>query len=76
MDEVGELPLTTQTRLLRVLESGEFIRMGDSKVMKTNVRVVAATNLNIPKAIEEGRNIRLIRIRAGTLSCSYVPDAS
>ena len=55
LDEVGELPLTTQTRLLRVLESGEFIRMGDSKVMKTNVRVVAATNLNIPKAIEEGR---------------------
>ena len=55
LDEVGELPLQTQVRLLRVLETGEFIRMGDSKVMKTNVRVVAATNLNIPKAIEEGR---------------------
>ena len=55
LDEVGELPLSTQARLLRVLETGEFIRMGDSKVMKTNVRVVAATNLNIPKAIEEGR---------------------
>ena len=55
MDEVGELPLSTQARLLRVLETGEFIRMGDSKVMKTNVRVVAATNLNVPKAIEEGR---------------------
>ena len=54
LDEVGELPLSTQARLLRVLETGEFIRMGDSKVMKTNVRVVAATNLNIPKAIEEG----------------------
>ena len=55
LDEVGELPLSTQARLLRVLETGEFIRVGDSKVQKTNVRVVAATNLNIPKAIEEGR---------------------
>lgn len=55
LDEVGELPLSTQARLLRVLETGEFIRMGDSTVQKTNVRVVAATNLNIPKAIEEGR---------------------
>lgn len=54
LDEVGELPLPTQARLLRVLETGEFIRMGDSKVQKTNVRVVAATNLNIPKAIEDG----------------------
>ena len=55
LDEVGELPLPTQARLLRVLETGEFIRMGSSEVQKTNVRVVAATNLNIPKAIEEGR---------------------
>lgn len=55
LDEVGELPLSTQARLLRVLETGEFIRMGDSTVQKTDVRVVAATNLNIPKAIEEGR---------------------
>ncbi len=55
LDEVGELPLSTQARLLRVLETGEFIRMGSSDVQKTNVRVVAATNLNIPKAIEEGR---------------------
>ena len=55
LDEVGELPLSTQARLLRVLETGEFIRMGSSHVQKTNVRVVAATNLNIPKAIEEGR---------------------
>jgi transcriptional regulator with PAS, ATPase and Fis domain len=54
LDEVGELPLPTQARLLRILETGEFIRMGDSKVQKTNVRVVAATNLNIPKAIEDG----------------------
>ena len=55
LDEVGELPLPTQARLLRVLETGEFIRMGSSEVQKTNVRVVAATNLNIPKANEEGR---------------------
>ncbi len=55
LDEVGELPIQTQVRLLRVLETGEFIRMGSSQVQKTNVRVVAATNLNMKKAIEEGR---------------------
>ena len=55
LDEVGELPLQTQVRLLRVLEAGEFMRVGSSKVQKTNVRVVAATNLNIPEAISQGR---------------------
>jgi len=55
LDEVGELPLQTQVRLLRVLEAGEFMRVGSSKVQKTNVRVVAATNLNIPDAISQGR---------------------
>lgn len=55
LDEVGELPLSTQVRLLRVLESGEFIRVGSSKVQKTNVRVVAATNVNMMKAINTGR---------------------
>ena len=55
LDEVGELPMSTQVRLLRVLETGEFIRMGSSQVQKTNVRVVAATNLNIPQAIQEGK---------------------
>jgi len=55
LDEVGELPLATQVRLLRVLETGEFIRMGASTVQKTNVRVVAATNLNMMQAIQEGR---------------------
>ena len=55
LDEVGELPMSTQVRLLRVLETGEFIRMGSSQVQKTNVRVVAATNLDIPRAISEGR---------------------
>ena len=55
LDEVAELPLPTQARLLRVLESGEFLKVGSSTVQKTNIRVVAATNVNIAKAIEEGR---------------------
>ncbi len=55
LDEVGELPLSTQARLLRVLENGEFIRVGGNKVMKTNVRIVAATNVDLPLAIEKGR---------------------
>jgi DNA-binding NtrC family response regulator len=55
LDEVGELPLQTQVRLLRVLETGEYLRMGSAQVRKTNVRVVAATNLNMRQAIEDGR---------------------
>ena len=55
LDEVGELPIATQARLLRVLETGEYIRVGGQQVMKTDVRVVAATNVNIRKAISEGR---------------------
>src|SRR6056297_1405693 len=55
LDEIGELPLSTQVRLLRVLESGEFMRVGSSRIIKTNVRVVAATNVNLEKAIEEGQ---------------------
>ena len=55
LDEVAELPLSTQVRLLRVLETGEFIRVGSSKVVKTNVRVVAATNVNFAQAISTGR---------------------
>jgi DNA-binding NtrC family response regulator len=55
LDEVAELPLTTQVRLLRVLETGEFIRVGSSKVQKTDVRVVAATNVDFDRAISEGR---------------------
>jgi len=55
LDEIGELPLSTQVRLLRVLETGEFIKVGSSKVLKTNVRVIAATNLNLPSAIESGK---------------------
>jgi transcriptional regulator with PAS, ATPase and Fis domain len=55
LDEVGELPLSTQARLLRVLETGEYIKVGSSKVQKTNVRVVAATNINFNVAIEKGK---------------------
>lgn len=55
LDEVAELPMATQARLLRVLENGEFIKVGSSKIQKTNVRVVAATNVDIPQAIEKGR---------------------
>ncbi|WP_313099863.1 sigma-54 dependent transcriptional regulator [Epilithonimonas sp.] len=55
LDEVGELPLQTQVRLLRVLESGEFMKVGSSQVQKTNVRIVAATNVNMMKAITDGR---------------------
>ena len=55
LDEVGELPLSTQVRLLRVLENGEFMKVGSSKIQKTNVRIVAATNVNMGAAIEKGR---------------------
>ncbi len=55
LDEVAEMPHATQARLLRVLESGEFIKVGSSKVQKTDVRVVAATNVNVPQAIEKGK---------------------
>ena len=55
LDEVAELPIETQVRLLRVLETGEYIRVGSSKVQKTNVRIVAATNVNIPEAISKGK---------------------
>lgn len=55
LDEVGELPISTQARLLRVLETGEFIKVGSSKVEKSNVRVVAATNMNMIKAVEKGK---------------------
>lgn len=55
LDEVAELPLSTQVRLLRVLETGEFFKVGSSKVIKTDVRVVAATNVDIPRAINEGK---------------------
>ena len=55
LDEIGEMPLGTQARLLRVLENGEFIKVGSSKVLKTDVRVVAATNVNLFQAVDKGR---------------------
>ncbi|NPA43977.1 MAG: sigma-54-dependent Fis family transcriptional regulator [Chlorobi bacterium] len=55
LDEVGELPLSTQVRLLRVLETGEYIKVGSSQVLKTDVRVIVATNVNLPKAVQEGK---------------------
>jgi transcriptional regulator with PAS, ATPase and Fis domain len=55
LDEIGEMPLATQARLLRVLENGEFLKVGSSKVQKTDVRVIAATNVNLMKNVEEGK---------------------
>ncbi|MBN1197876.1 MAG: sigma-54-dependent Fis family transcriptional regulator [Bacteroidales bacterium] len=72
LDEVAELPLATQVRLLRVLESGEFIRVGSSKELKTNVRVVAATNINIPDAIANGKFRQDLYYRLNTVPI-YVP---
>ena len=70
LDEVGELPLTTQVRLLRVLENGEFIKVGSSKVQKTNVRIVAATNLNMDAAIEKGKFREDLFYRLSTIEIS------
>ncbi|MFH1159354.1 MAG: sigma 54-interacting transcriptional regulator [bacterium] len=72
LDEVAELPLSTQVRLLRVLESGEFIRVGSSKVIKTNVRVVAASNIHIPDAIANGKFRQDLYYRLNTVPI-FVP---
>lgn len=73
LDEVAELPLTTQVRLLRVLQSGEFIRVGSSKAQKTNVRVVAATNINLREAVETGRFREDLYYRLNTVPISVPP---
>ncbi len=73
LDEVAELPLTTQVRLLRVLQSGEFMKVGSSKVQKTNVRVVAATNINLPKAIEQGGFREDLYYRLNTVPITVPP---
>jgi transcriptional regulator with PAS, ATPase and Fis domain len=73
LDEVGELPLSTQARLLRVLESGEFIRVGSSKIMKTNVRIVAATNMNIVEAINSNRFREDLYYRLNTVPITVPP---
>lgn len=73
MDEIGELPLSTQVRLLRVLESGEFIRVGSSKVQKTDIRLVAATNVDILKAVQEGRFREDLFYRLNTVPIIVAP---
>lgn len=73
LDEVGELPLPTQARLLRVLETGEFIRVGSSKVQKTNVRVIAATNLDIPQAVKNGKFREDLYYRLNTIPITIPP---
>lgn len=73
LDEVAELPLTTQVRLLRVLQTGEFIRVGSSRAQKTNVRVVAATNVNLHTAIESGRFREDLYYRLNTVPITVPP---
>lgn len=73
LDEVGELPLPTQARLLRVLESGEFIKVGSSKVEKTDVRIVAATNVNLREAIASGRFREDLYYRLNTVPIQVPP---
>ncbi len=73
LDEVGELPLSTQARLLRVLENGEYIRVGSSEVRKTNVRVVAATNVNIQMAIRDGKFREDLFYRLNTIPIKMPP---
>lgn len=72
LDEIGEMPLSTQSRLLRVLENGEYIRVGSSKVLKTDVRVVAATNVNLIQAVQKGRFREDLYYRLNTVPI-YVP---
>lgn len=73
LDEVAELPLTTQARLLRVLESGEFIKVGSSTVQKTNIRVVAATNVDMAKAVADGRFREDLYYRLSTVLITIPP---
>jgi len=73
LDEVGELPPTTQVRLLRVLENGEFLKVGSSKVQKTDVRIVAATNLNMERAIQKGKFREDLYYRLSTVEIHLPP---
>ena len=73
LDEVAELPLSTQARLLRVLENGEFLRVGSSEVEKTDVRIVCATNVNLPEAIAEGRFREDLYYRLSTVPINVPP---
>ncbi|MEC8610635.1 MAG: sigma-54 dependent transcriptional regulator [Bacteroidota bacterium] len=73
LDEVGELPLSTQVRLLRVLESGEFMKVGSSEIKKVDVRVIAATNVNIHSAIQEGKFREDLYYRLNTINIKLAP---
>ena len=73
LDEVGELPLTTQVRLLRVLENGEFIKVGSSKVQKTNIRILAATNVNMQEAIKKNKFREDLYYRLSTVEINLPP---
>ncbi|GHT81810.1 sigma-54-dependent Fis family transcriptional regulator [Bacteroidia bacterium] len=73
LDEVAELPLSTQVRLLRVLETGEFLKVGSSKVQKTNVRIIAATNVNLPVAIQNGKFREDLYYRLNTVPIMIPP---
>lgn len=73
LDEVGELPIPTQARLLRVLETGEFIKVGSSKVLKTNVRIVAATNVNLVQAVRNGKFREDLYYRLNTVPIQIPP---
>lgn len=73
LDEVGELPMATQARLLRVLETGEYIRVGGQEIRKTDVRIVAATNVNMRKAISEGRFREDLYYRLNTIPIQMPP---
>ncbi|MEY8020851.1 sigma-54 interaction domain-containing protein [Muriicola sp. SD30] len=73
LDEVGELPLTTQVRLLRILENGEFLKVGSSQVQKTNVRIVAATNMNMIEAIKKGKFREDLYYRLSTVEIHIPP---
>jgi len=73
LDEVAELPLSTQVRLLRVLETGEFMKVGSSKVISTDVRVIAATNINIPESIEKGKFRQDLFYRLSTVPINIPP---
>ena len=73
LDEVGELPIQTQARLLRVLETGEYIRVGGTEIRKTNVRIVAATNVNMRKAVSEGRFREDLYYRLNTIPSQMPP---
>ncbi|MHC5201869.1 sigma-54 interaction domain-containing protein [Myroides sp. LJL119] len=73
LDEVGELPLTTQVRLLRVLENGEYIKVGSSKVQKTDIRIIAATNVNMIQAIEKGKFREDLFYRLSTVDITLPP---